>query len=366
MKDSISALGEFYGGLSGKTKDSFVDGNAKYISYLNVYNNPSVNLDCRDYVNIAKDEKQNCIKFGDVLFTGSSETAADCGMTSVVTESPKEAIYLNSFCFGYRFNDLSKINPNYIKHYFRCNALRRKIASVAYGVTRFNLSKKELGKIIISLPSETQQQKIAKYLDTFTSLITRLESELELRQKQYEHYREELLSFEGDKEVEWKTLGDVCNIMNGKDYKKEEDGEVPVYGSGGIMTYIDKAMSSKPSVLLPRKGSLNNVFYVDTPFWTVDTIYWTDIKDNTVPKYFYYYMTTINLEAMNIATGAVPSMTKAILNKIVIPVPKDPHRQQQIVDKLDMFEQLIAALKREIALRKKQYTYYREKLLTFE
>ena len=167
-------------------------------------------------------------------------------------------------------------------------------------------------------------------------------------------------------EVVWKTLGDICNIMNGKDYKKEGDGEVPVYGSGGIMTYIDKAMSSKPSVLLPRKGSLNNVFYVDTPFWTVDTIYWTDIKDNTVPKYFYYYMTTINLEAMNIATGAVPSMTKAILNKIVIPVPKDPHRQQQIVNQLDTFTSLISRLESELELRQKQYEHYREELLSFE
>ncbi|MDY2641648.1 MAG: restriction endonuclease subunit S [Mediterranea sp.] len=167
-------------------------------------------------------------------------------------------------------------------------------------------------------------------------------------------------------EVVWKTLGDICNIMNGKDYKKEGDGEVPVYGSGGIMTYIDKAMSSKPSVLLPRKGSLNNVFYVDTPFWTVDTIYWTDIKDNTVPKYFYYYMTTINLEAMNIATGAVPSMTKAILNKIVIPVPKDPHRQKQIVNQLDTFTSLISHLESELELRQKQYEHYREELLSFE
>ena len=77
-------------------------------------------------------------------------------------------------------------------------------------------------------------------------------------------------------------------------------------------------------------------------------------------------MTTINLEAMNIATGAVPSMTKSILNKIAIPVPKDMHRQEQIVSQLDTFEQLIAALKREIALRQKQYEYYREKLLTFK
>jgi type I restriction enzyme S subunit len=75
--------------------------------------------------------------------------------------------------------------------------------------------------------------------------------------------------------VEYKKLGEVAEIKPGRDYKHFETGDIPVYGSGGIMTYVDEAAYCGPSVLLPRKGSISNVFYVDGPFWNVDTIYYT-------------------------------------------------------------------------------------------
>lgn len=170
--------------------------------------------------------------------------------------------------------------------------------------------------------------------------------------------------------VEWKKLGEVCKIMNGKDYKHLSKGKVPVYGSGGVMTYVDTFVYDKPSVLLPRKGSLNNVFYVDTPFWTVDTAYWTKIDVNILlEKFFYYFVTTQNLAKKNIAAGAVPSLTQEILNKIEIPIPPLPI-QQEIVRILDTFielqKELTANLQTELDARKKQYAYYRDCLLNFE
>lgn len=90
--------------------------------------------------------------------------------------------------------------------------------------------------------------------------------------------------------VEYKTLGEVATIKNGKDYKHLKEGDVPVYGSGGIMTYVDTAVYSKPTVLIPRKGSLNNLFYVDVPFWNVDTIFYTEINTKVVvPKFLYFF-----------------------------------------------------------------------------
>ena len=88
--------------------------------------------------------------------------------------------------------------------------------------------------------------------------------------------------------VEYRPLKEVLVIKNGSDYKKYGEGDIPVYGSGGIMTYIDTAVYDKPSVLIPRKGSLDKLYYVDVPFWTVDTIFWTDIDVTKVePKYIY-------------------------------------------------------------------------------
>ena len=89
--------------------------------------------------------------------------------------------------------------------------------------------------------------------------------------------------------VEYKTLGEIAKICNGSDYKGFEVGKVPVYGSGGIITHIDRYAYNKPSVLIPRKGSIDKLYYVDTPFWNVDTIFYTEINDTIiVPKFLFY------------------------------------------------------------------------------
>ena len=112
--------------------------------------------------------------------------------------------------------------------------------------------------------------------------------------------------------VEYKKLENVLIIKNGRDFKQFGDGNIPVYGSGGIMTYIDTAVYDKPSVLIPRKGSLDKLYYVDTPFWNVDTIFYTDIDTSLVePKYIYYYLEGQHLERLNKA-GGVPSLTESM------------------------------------------------------
>ena len=164
--------------------------------------------------------------------------------------------------------------------------------------------------------------------------------------------------------VVYKKLGDIAIIKNGRDYKHLGRGNIPVYGSGGIMSYVDAYVYEKPTVLIPRKGSLGNVFYVDTPFWNVDTIFYTIIDtSNVLPKFLYYVLLKEQLEKLNTA-GGVPSLTQTVLNKILIPVPP-PEVQEEIVKILDHFTDLAAELQVELQARKEQYDYYRNKLLTF-
>lgn len=115
----------------------------------------------------------------------------------------------------------------------------------------------------------------------------------------------------------WKvgTLKDFVYIKYGKDHKKLNDGEIPVYGSGGIMRYVDESLYSGESILIPRKGTLNNVFYVNESFWSVDTMFYTQMKMNNIAKYIYFFASTQNLASMN-AGSAVPSMTTEILNSL--------------------------------------------------
>ena len=195
----MGEVGLFYGGLSGKTKSDFNRGNAKYVTYMNVYNNISVKDDLFESVDISENEKQNRIQFGDVLFTGSSETQEECGMSSVVIKQYTEPIYLNSFCFGYRLNNSDLFDANFMKHLFRGSSLRKQIIKTASGVTRYNISKKRMQEILLPCPTIKEQKRIASILDNFEALSTSLQEdlpgEIEARKHQYEYYREQLLTF---------------------------------------------------------------------------------------------------------------------------------------------------------------------------
>lgn len=192
----MGELGTFYGGITGKSKADFENGNAKFISYKNVYSNFAVDQSTFDRVMIKENENQRSLQYGDICFTGSSETSDECGFSSVVTSVPSEPLYLNSFSFFFRFHDLSGINPEYMKYLFRSSDLRYQIGKTANGVTRFNVSKELMKSVIIPIPSLTEQERIVKILDKFdtltTSLTSGLPAEIKLRKQQYEYYRDYL------------------------------------------------------------------------------------------------------------------------------------------------------------------------------
>lgn len=174
----------------------------------------------------------------------------------------------------------------------------------------------------------------------------------------------------GGAEVVWKPLEEVATIKHGRDWKHLNEGDIPVYGSGGIMGYVDEYSYDKPTVLIPRKGSITNIFYVETPFWNVDTIYYTEIdQSQMVPKFFYYFICTLDMMSMDTGSGR-PSLTQAILNKIAVPIPcpdnpaKSLAIQGEIVRILDTFTELTGELTAELTLRKKQYNHYRDQLLS--
>lgn len=222
-----------------------------------------------------------------------------------------------------------------------------------------------LKKMEIPVPPLEIQEAIVEILDKFTNLEAELEAELEARTLQYEYYRDSLFEALDCPRV---PLDSFAKIKNGKTYKDFGAGNIPVYGSGGIMTYVDRSSYDKPTVLIPRKGSLGNLFYLEEPFWNVDTIFYTEIdEEQVIPKFLYYFLKTAHLEDLNTA-GGVPSLTQKVLNKVLIPVPS-LEEQQRIVDILDRFDALTSSLSEglpaELAARRSQYEYYRDQLLTF-
>ncbi|MDZ5006507.1 restriction endonuclease subunit S [Clostridium perfringens] len=177
-EEKLGGIGQTYTGLSGKTKDDFGFGNGKYITYVNIFKNTKVDINMFDLVDIKKDEKQNKVLKGDILFTASSETPNEVGMASVC-DNNIENLYLNSFCFGFRLNSKKDIDYIFIGYLLRSPSLRKKISILAQGSTRYNLSKSEFMKIKIQIPCLEEQRKIVNFLSNIDNLIEKESKKLE-------------------------------------------------------------------------------------------------------------------------------------------------------------------------------------------
>ena len=387
----LGEIGFFYSGLSGKSKDDFKDGNAMFITYMNVYSNPSTKLDVIEKVKIGQGEKQNKIEKGDILFTGSSETPDECGMSSVVTDDITSDYYLNSFCFGFRLNNKDTFEPNFLKHLFRDRKMRAQIARTANGVTRYNVSKRLFARIIIPVPPLPIQREIVRILDSFTSLEAELEAELEARRKQYEYYRDQLLSFKylsggGRNEVEWKTLGEIGEVCMCKRIMKNQtnaEGCIPFYKIGTFGKKADAFISEelydeyKQKYSFPRKGEVlisaagtigRAVIYDGEPAYFQDSnIVWIANDESLVlNKYLYYFYSVAD---WRLEGGTIKRLYNNNLKAVKIPIPP-LSTQRRIVSILDRFESLVndisTGLPAEIATRHQQYEYYRDQLLSFK
>lgn len=396
----LGDVGTFYGGLSGKSKADFTDGNAKLVTYMNVYSNPALNTDIKDFVKIEEGEKQNKVLYGDILFTGSSETPNECGMTSVLTEKTEEDFYLNSFCFGYRFNDIDDVNPGFMKHLFRSHMLRKALAKTASGVTRFNVSKKKVANIEIPLPPIEVQTEIVRILDKFTSLETELEAELEAelvcRKRQYEYYRDKLLSFDNvrGQEVEWKKIGEICDTLSGFPFdssKFQTSGIKLMRGKNVKRGYFDfnedddrywespdgleKYLLQDKDIIISMDGSLVGKSFAmlskkHLPLLLVQRV--ARVRAKSVNQNYLFHNIAHRFSSYvdkKKTGGAIPHVSMKDIQNFSIPVPS-LQEQERIATILDRFESLTTSLQTglpaEITARRQQYEHYRDKLLTFK
>ena len=389
---TLGECGKFYGGLTGKSKKDFEDGNSKFITYKNVYSNPALCLDVQDKVRIELGERQRTLEYGDIIFTGSSETPDECGISSVVTEIPEENLYLNSFCFIFRFDDPSIMLPDFAKHLFRSSELRYQIGKTASGVTRYNVSKKLMEKVSFPVPPLEVQREIVHILDSFTLLTAELTAELTARKQQYEFYRDYLLN--GNSDYDICNLGDVCDVVaGGTPSRKEsdywEDGCIPWLGSTVCKNkksvdepteFITELGLEKSSAKMMKKDTtliaLVGATIGKVAFTTFDAAINQNIagvypKDTSKinPSYIYYACTTLYPHFLNLTQGsklAMANLTFVRGLKISVP-PIDV--QNRLVNVLDNFESITSdlsiGLPAEIEARKKQYEYYRDALLTY-
>lgn len=400
----LSEIGNTYSGLSGKSKADFADGNAVFISYMNVYSHLAIDIHTNDRVKIGENEKQNIIQQGDVFFTGSSETPDECAFSSVCVENPTKPMYLNSFCFGYRFNNPQDFLPGFCKYLFSCKEFRKQIPYAVSGVTRFNVSKARFVNLQIPIIPLPIQQEIVRILDSFSSLEQELEQELEQRKEQYSFYRDELLSFESNNSlpvlqtlvqkycpdgVEYKKLDTICEVYDGTHstphytdkgvkFASVENIKSPFSSKKYISEKDYEKYKIKPrinDVLMTRIGTIGKCYVIDKD---EPLAYYVSLAllrpDNTVlnSQYLKYAIESIKgrkeLYKRTLIHAVPIKVNKDEIGKIELPIPP-LSVQQEIVKILDSFDKyctdLTSGLPAEIALRKKQYEYYRDRLLSF-
>lgn len=244
-----------------------------------------------------------------------------------------------------------------------------------------NFSNKE-----IPIPSLETQKKIVKILDKFTeleaTLEATLEAELALRKRQYWYYRDFLLDFDNQigggiadgyqcrlKDVVWKTLGEVChNISSGKNKKRDINGIYPIYGSTGVIGKTNEKVYGKQHILVARVGANAGFVHIGEGEYDVsDNTLIIDNKDNILFGYLFYVLKNMKLNQFARGAGQ-PLLTAGQLKSLKIPIPPLPEQEKivAILDKFDILTHFISeGLPYEIALRRKQYEYYRGQLLSF-
>ena len=389
----LGEISQLYGGLTGKTKSDFENGNAKYVTYKNIFNNIQVKFNILENVQVDENEKQNAIKYGDVLITSSSENKEEVGMSSAVTFVSDEPIYINSFSFGIRFNEDVELIPEFTKYLFRSFGLRKQIEKTASGVTRYNISKVAFKKIKVPLIPKEIQEKIVQILDKMTEYVTELTSELTSRKKQYSFYRDKLLSFEDEVyQVEWKTIQDISvKIVTGVTPKKScEDyylkGTIPWLRTNEVkfntITTTEKYVTERAveetglkwispnSIIIAISGATaGRVAMNSIPLTTNQHCCSISVDERIVNyKYLYYWLVNQNRQILSLKQGARGDINMSMIKSLKIPVPS-LEIQSRIIQVLDNFDtvcnDLNIGLPKEIELRQKQYEYFRDKLLTF-
>lgn len=369
---ALGDIGEFFGGLSGKTKEDFKNGNAKYITYKNIFSNHKTNLELCEFVKIKENEKQNSLKFGDVLFTISSETQNECAMSSVICQEIKEPIYLNSFSFCFRPKE-NLLLPDFCAYLFRSSAVREKLIKTANGVTRFNVSRKKVAEIKIPVPSLEVQNKIVEVLDSFSSLVRSLVLEKTAREKQYKYYLNHLITNAKNSRIY--KLGEVCEIATGSSNTNEnvENGLYPFYVRSQVPLRKNDYEFDDTSIITAGDGvGVGKVFhFVQGKYALHQRAYRIHIiKNDILPKFVFYCMLATFYDYIVQAQfkASVQSIRKAMLENFELRIPP-LDEQERIVGILDSLNELAngfsAGIPKEIELRQKQYEYWRDKLLEF-
>ena len=369
---ALGKLGELVRG-NGLPKSDFTESGVPAIHYGQIYTYYSLSTtSTKSFVSLETAKKLRKVDKGDVVITNTSENMEDVGK-ALVYLGERQAVTGGHATI---FKPGEIILGKYFAYFTQATTFTNEKRKYAKGTKVIDVSATDMAKIQIPIPPLSIQAEIVRILDAFTALTAELTAELTARKKQYNYYRNQLLTFE-EGQVEWKTLGELAENLDSMrkpiTSSLRDSGEIPYYGASGIVDYVKDYIFDGDFLLVSEDGA--NLTARSTPIaFSISGKNWVNnhahvLKFNTYAerRFVEFYLNSIDLTPY-ISGAAQPKLNQKNLNSIRIPNPS-PAEQARIVAILDKFDALTNSitegLPREIELREQQYQYYRDLLLNF-
>jgi len=382
----LGGIGVTYGGLTGKDKDDFGDGKP-FVSYMDVYNSGAIRTLPPARVRVADGERQNLVRYGDVIFTTSSETADEVGTASVFLVNSSEQVFLNSFCFGLRMNR-GVLLPEYAKFFFRTMTFRREMTRIAQGATRYNLSKTHFLQTGVALPPLPEQKRIVKVLEAWDRAVEVLRRKIELKKEIKKGLMQELLTgktrlpgFSGEwNNVPISSFASLVTKLNISDKKYEVLSCTKYHGLVRSLEYFDRRVYGVDLTkykIVPKscfvyatnhieEGSIGHQNLLD--FGLVSPMY-TVFKTKKVNNDFLFgllKMPRMIFEYQRHMSASVErrgGLRWTEFSKIMVRLPSEKE-QDAIANTLLVFSHEISILEKKLALLEDQKKYLLNTLIT--
>ena len=335
MRYTIGQLAEIIDGDRGKNypkQDEFYP--QGYCLFLNTGNVTKEGLifEENQFIMKEKDEalRKGKLKRGDIVYT-TRGTVGNAGYYN--SSVPYENVRINSGMVILRSNG-EIVDARFLYQILKSEYYRPYFKQYCTGSAQPQLPIKNFSQIYLNVPDIKTQHRIADILSVYDNLIENNQKQIKLLEEAAQRLYKEWfvdLRFPGHENTKivdgvpegWSRglLKELISVNYGKDHKKApDDGNIPVYGSGGLMRKCNKSLFSGEAVLIPRKGSLNNIMYVDETFWTVDTMFYATMKQPHTAVFVYFFVKAFDMYSMNIG-AAVPSMTAKILDAMDVVIP---------------------------------------------
>ncbi|UCZ84648.1 restriction endonuclease subunit S [Pseudomonas sp. L5B5] len=374
---TLGDIGDFIRG-SGIQKSDFTESGAGCIHYGQIHTHYGTwAVKTKSFINPEFAERLRKANTGNLVIATTSED--DAAVAKAVAWLGEEEVAVSTDAYIYRHT----IDPKYMSYFFQTELFQTQKKPHITGIKVRRISGDSLAKIKIPIPCPENpkrsleiQAEIVRILDAFSELAAELAAELTARKRQYNYYRDQLLNFD-ERDVEWKTLGELAENLDSK--RKpirsglRDVGNIPYYGASGIVDYVKDYIFDGDFLLVSEDGA--NLLARNTPIafsvsgksWVNNHAHVLKFETYAERRYVEYYLNSIDLTPY-ISGSAQPKLNQKNLNGIKIPNPL-PEEKERIVAILDKFDALASSitegLPREIALRQQQYEHYRDLLLSF-